>query len=446
MPTTSRLAVLTWAVPGAALLALVAGFALTPAPSGADLLLGLALAAATAAAELAPVRVAPNQKASLASVPMLLAVLLLPPPAAGLAGALGVLGGNLLVGRRYRPAAFNAGSATLATLAGATLAWGARPDAVGAGRMLAGALVFSLVAYSLASAAAALQRSEPVGSRLVATLSTNWSQAVAFAAIAVCMAALARTSPALTPLPLLFLPLIFRMNVALEAELSANERLQEVLAGQRRFLTDVSHNVGNPLATIRTNLALLGKASLRPSQRVSLRDAASESARLAELFKRLRVLAETDEGLPLKRQRFDLAEVANDLVRAYTGEAVQRGVELTCEVAAAVEVDGDEELLRQAAANLVENAIRLTPSGRAVRLRVEHQQRISCLEVIDEGPGIAEEDVSSIFERFRKGPGGGSGLGLSIARSVVERHGGRIWVDTRLGAGSRFQIRLPAAN
>ncbi|HEY8641252.1 MAG TPA: HAMP domain-containing sensor histidine kinase [Candidatus Dormibacteraeota bacterium] len=263
-------------------------------------------------------------------------------------------------------------------------------------------------------------------------------------AVALAAAVLLLRAPWAAPLPLAILPLVYRSNRLLESELESRQQLASLLAAQRRFLTDVSHNVGNPLSTIRTNLSRLGRAHLRAAERDALADAAAESQRLGELFRRLRVLAETDEHVPIRLSDFDLAIMAGELVRAYSSQASARGVELRMEAAAESSVRGDEDLLRQAAANLVENAIRYSPDGGAVVIRVAADTRQARIEVIDQGPGIDPLRLPAIFDRFQTGPGGGSGLGLAIAQSVVERHGGRIEVESRLGVGSRFAILLPA--
>jgi signal transduction histidine kinase len=164
-----------------------------------------------------------------------------------------------------------------------------------------------------------------------------------------------------------------------------------------------------------------------------------------ELFRRLLTLAETDEGLPLKKDRVELATMAGELARLYAPTADRRRIQLITEAHGRPAVDADENLLRQAAANLVENAIRYSPRGRSVLIRVTTQDRQAVLEVVDHGPGIPPEQIRRIFERFHHGPQGRSGLGLAIAQSVVERHGGSIQVESQPGAGSRFSILLPAA-
>ena len=434
-----------WSAIAALALAISAMTAGSGALSGRAALLEGALLPLTVLAELVPVRIAPNQKASLASVPLLLMALLLPPPLAAGGAAAAILVGNLGARRTLRNAAFNAATATIAVLAAGTLASPLRLDGAGLGLGVVAAITFSALALAAPSAAAAIQRGESIPVRLWTTVGANWSQALAFDAIALSVAILGMLAPEAAPIPLLVLPLVLRMNVALEGQLAANEALHKVLSGQRRFLTDVSHNVGNPLATIRMNLSLLQHGASRYAHQVALADAGAEAARLSQLFQRLRLLAETDEDLPMKPSRLDLAEIANDLVRTYAGEAGQRGVELRWEATGIAEVDGDEDLLRQAVANLVENAVRHTPRGKMVRLRVGHSGTVARVEVIDEGSGIDPELLPDIFERFKKGPAGGSGLGLAIARNVIQRHGGEIMVETTVGAGSRFEIRLPGA-
>jgi signal transduction histidine kinase len=261
--------------------------------------------------------------------------------------------------------------------------------------------------------------------------------------VAVAVATLLVTTPWAAVLPLAFLPLVYRMNQALDEQAKSREQLAKLLALQRRFLTDVSHQVGNPLASVRTNLALIPLERLPGAAVRAVRDAAEEVTRLSELWARLRVLAETDEDVPLQVQSVDLVEIADEVVRAYAWDARRRGVRVESEASGPVPTEVDRELIRQAAANIVENAIRHSPKGRAVRLTVARRGRTSVLEVADEGPGIEASRLPEIFERFAHGQTGGSGLGLAIARNVVERHGGRILVESQPGTGSRFTIALP---
>jgi signal transduction histidine kinase len=442
----ARLRVLTVLVPVAGALALAGALIADRRPvSPALFAVGLALAAAVVVADFRPVRIAPQQKTSLATVPILVAAFLLPAGVAALLMVAAVATANWRLRRRPRGILFNAGMVAIATTLASEI--GHMTDVGFATALRAGAAVLVVVAITilLPALASAAHREVAATAVIRDAFRDSWPQEVALGATAIVCAALLLFAPWLAALPLALLPLVYRTNRLIEAELDSKQALARLLASQRRFLTDVSHNVGNPLATILTNLTLLRRARLPAGHQVALADAAADAARLAELFRRLRVLAETDDELPLQLAPVDLAQLASDLVRAYAGPAASRGVRLDQLTESAVAVTADPDLLRQAAANLVENAIRHSPAGAAITLRVTREQREARLEVIDRGPGIEPERLSTIFERFEHGPEGGSGLGLAIARSVVERHGGSIVVDSRPGAGSRFAILLPAA-
>jgi two-component system sensor histidine kinase BaeS len=105
-------------------------------------------------------------------------------------------------------------------------------------------------------------------------------------------------------------------------------------------------------------------------------------------------------------------------------------------------ISADRDLLREAVANLVDNAVRFTPRGEAVTLRVANGSGGPYIDVIDHGPGIDDDRLANLFDRFQRSDSG-SGLGLAIARRVVERHGGTIRVQTKPGSGSTFTIELP---
>ncbi len=445
-PTGSiRLRVLTVAVPAAALLALAACAVVRPnVPTVGSVLVALLLGIGVFAADVRPVLIAPRQKTSLATVPAVIALLLLPLALAAVVAGLAGLAANIRLHRSPRNAIYNAAAVVLGVVAGGLLGeLDGRHDPSAVAFAAAGALLFSLVTTACAALASAAQRGKPSGSVFWAALADSWPQAVAMDAVAIGSSVLLLTAPIAAAFLLALLPLVYRLNRMIEAEMESKDRLARMLSSQRRFLTDVSHNVGNPMATIRTNLSLLGRAPLAQDQRTALADATHEAARLSELFQRLRVLAETDEDMPMQLGRVDLADLARALVRAYAGSAETRGVEIAGEPGAPAHVTADEDLLRQAAANLVENAIRHTPSGRSVRLRTTAEAGFCRLDVIDEGSGIEPELLTTIFDRFRSGPGGGSGLGLAIARNVVERHGGKLEVESTVGAGSRFSILLP---
>lgn len=405
------------------------------------------LALGVAAADQWPVKLATGRKFSLGGVPAVAALLLMPNALAPAAIAAARLAGEFAYSRKLGSAAYIAGATGLAALAASIIAepMAAPQTVVWLLRAFAASAVFMVVSLAFAGIATALQRNEPVVPTLARTYSLSWEPALAGVGAGGSLAVMILTAPPAAFLFLALLPLLNRMHRSLETELKAREQLHEVLLAQRRFLTDVSHNVSNPLSTIRANLSLLKHGPLDAAAPGALTDATTECDRLMELFRRLLTLAETDEGLPLKKDRVELVAMARELARLYGPTADRRRIQLLTEADGRPAVDADENLLRQAAANLVENAIRYSPRGRTVLIRVAAQDRQAVLEVVDHGPGIPPEQMRRIFERFHHGPRGRSGLGLAIAQSVVERHGGTIQVESEPGAGSRFRILLPAA-
>jgi signal transduction histidine kinase len=309
-------------------------------------------------------------------------------------------------------------------------------------RATAAGLVYVSVNLVVSVAPAAVHTGRPYWSLLRRTARNTWPASLTLATCAVSIAVLSIEAPVAAPLPLIVLPLIYRMNLAIEAQAKANEQLAGVLAAQRRFLTDVSHQVATPLATIMTNLSILNRTSKAESAKEAVADSVAEAERMKRMLGRLRALAHADEDVPLRREIVDLAELTADVVRAYTAQAGTSGVGLVTEVKARARINADKDLLREAVGNLVDNAVRVSPRGAKVKLRVDRGSTGPSIAVVDSGPGIDEERLAHLFERFQRSESG-SGLGLAIARRVIERHGGTIRVQTGRGAGSTFTIELP---
>ena len=394
-------------------------------------------------AERYPVKIGPEQKVNLGALPCLVAALLLPPGIGPATAAAGVLAGNRLVRRSWSETAYNAGNtlgaAALASMLGKI---GTDVEPVQALRSGAGAFAYLVTNLLLAVLPASLHGNRPYLVLLRRVASATWPASLTLAACAVSVSILSVESPLAAPLPLVVLPMIYRMNRAIEAQAKANEQIAGVLAAQRRFLTDVSHQVATPLATIMTNLAILRRANRGGSAGEAIADSVAEAERMKRMLGRLRALAHADEDVPLRRELVDLAELTADVVRAYTAQAATSGVALVTEVGSAASTTADKDLLREAVANLVDNAVRVSPRGASVRLRVDRGSAGPVIDVTDSGPGIAEERLPELFTRFQRSDSG-SGLGLAIARRVVERHGGKLRVKTERGAGSTFTIELP---
>ena len=171
---------------------------------------------------------------------------------------------------------------------------------------------------------------------------------------------------------------------------------------------------------------------------------------MRRLIESLLELARLDAGQePLKRLRFDLARTAGDCAERLKPLACQRGVKILTDLAP-VEITGDAERLGQVVTNLLANAIQYNRPDGEVRVKLESQSGLAMLTVADMGPGISGEDLPHVFERFYRGDksrtagDGHAGLGLAIARAIVEAHGGTIEVSSQPGAGATFTVALPA--
>jgi two-component system phosphate regulon sensor histidine kinase PhoR len=230
---------------------------------------------------------------------------------------------------------------------------------------------------------------------------------------------------------------------------------------RRDFATNVSHELKTPLA----GLSLLAQ-TLHDTVREDPDQAEEFVARLSREIGRLTELtsdlltlsrleeSETATGTPLGP--VDLARVALEVADESRALAEAKGHKLTVETPLSLEVQGDDVALRTLVRNLLENAVRYTDPGGHVSLRVESGQdgegrQWAVLSVSDDGVGIPLADQQRVFERFyrvdkaRSRETGGTGLGLSIVRHVAERHGGRVELQSTVGVGSTFTVRLPAA-
>jgi two-component system sensor histidine kinase CiaH len=226
------------------------------------------------------------------------------------------------------------------------------------------------------------------------------------------------------------------------------DRREAALRRQREFAANASHELRTPLTVIRTSVTDLRRNQEQPVGAVgtALEDIDAETAHLAALVDDLLLLARTDAGtIEIDRALVDLADVAVEAVGPLTAMAAERGVTLAADPLPA-DVDGDALRLRQLVKILVDNAVAHTPPGGSVTVRVRPADGAGVLVVEDDGPGIREEDLPHVFERFWRAddaPSGGTGLGLAIAAWIVTRHGGRISAGNRPEGGARLEARIP---
>ena len=224
---------------------------------------------------------------------------------------------------------------------------------------------------------------------------------------------------------------------------------------RRQLLADVSHELLTPLTAIRGYIETLAMTSMsldRPTRERYLKIVAEETQRLERIVGDLLDLARLEgRAGDLDMQDVLVEALFGRVAARHEREAEERGIALTTRIASGAElVYGDPMRLEQALQNLAANALRHTPHGGRVELHAELDEGDVAITVRDNGSGIASEHVSSIFDRFYKGDAsrgesGGSGLGLSIVKAIVERHRGRIDVTTDVGRGTTFRVRLPAA-
>jgi signal transduction histidine kinase len=221
------------------------------------------------------------------------------------------------------------------------------------------------------------------------------------------------------------------------------------LARQRDFAADASHELRTPLSVVRSSVDHLLR---NPDRRVgevgtALGDISSEVDRLSAMVGDLLLLARADSGaVELTKAPVDLADLATTALADLQPIAAQHEVTLQVD-AVPGGVRGDADRLRQLVTILADNAIRHSPSGGTVVVQVARTGKREVLAVEDEGPGIREEDLPHLFERFWRAPGapeGGSGLGLAIASWIVTAHDGHISAANRPSGGARFEVDLPA--
>jgi signal transduction histidine kinase len=238
-----------------------------------------------------------------------------------------------------------------------------------------------------------------------------------------------------------------RALVPIRASLAAQ---RDALRRQREFAADASHELRTPLTIVRSSVEDL---RLHPDQPVAevgqaIDDIDAEVARMTSLVEDLLLLARSDSGaLDLVFQPVELGDVATDAASAMMTPASTRGVRIEVDPQP-VMVVGDPHRLRQVVTILVDNAVRHSPAGSAVQVRVRRDHETAQLVVEDEGTGIRPADLPHVFDRFWRAPGstaGGTGLGLAIAATIVTRLGGRIGAGARAAGGAVFTVELPAS-
>ena len=210
-------------------------------------------------------------------------------------------------------------------------------------------------------------------------------------------------------------------------------RTRDLVAQQRLFLDDASHQLRTPLATLRTQTDAVLRQHEPDLMRQGLEDISAQLDYATRSTNQLLVLARSDTG-PIVAEQFDLGELAREVVLTLLPLARLKKQDLGFEQPdAPVMAEGDLGLLREAMANLVENAIRYTQPGGVITVTATFETKGFIVAVVDNGPGVADDELPRLGERFMRGRGrgaqAGSGLGLAIARSIALRHHGALTLE-----------------
>jgi heavy metal sensor kinase len=231
-------------------------------------------------------------------------------------------------------------------------------------------------------------------------------------------------------------------------------RLHEAFEQNRRFLADASHELRTPLAALRGEMEnVVQQARTLPELSDRAGSVLEEVDRLAKIVDALFAISRLDAGESQQGwERFDLAPLAVSTTDQMSLLAEDKGIGVACNAEGKVSVDGDRARIKQVVVNLLDNAIKYTPSGGMISLNVRARNGQAVLEVVDTGMGIPAGALPHIFERFyrvdqaRSRDAGGAGLGLAIVKSICAAHGGRVEVESVEGKGSRFRVELSLAS
>jgi heavy metal sensor kinase len=224
-------------------------------------------------------------------------------------------------------------------------------------------------------------------------------------------------------------------------------RIESGFARERQFTSDASHELRTPLTAMKTILNVMRDGE-RPTQeyREALDDLAEETDRLQGLVENLLQLARGEKGLKLHREEIDLSLLLADVADSLRPLADNKQLNLTYDLPASLVISGDTDQLIRLIVNLLDNAIKYTEQG-TVTVSARASEGNAIIEVADTGIGISREHLPHIFKRlYTVDPArssGGAGLGLSIAKQIVQAHGGRIGVQSEVGSGTKFTVSLP---
>ena len=233
----------------------------------------------------------------------------------------------------------------------------------------------------------------------------------------------------------------------------------EVLALERarqEFLSNVSHELRTPLSSIKLMLETVTESGEEDAAGIFVPQALAQVDRLATLVQRMLEQARAESGkLVLRIEEFDLEEAARPIVASFQPQASAAGVNLELRSGRPAIVEADRDRVSQIFVNLIDNGLRYTSQGGTVAVTLDVEDGMAAIRVTDTGIGIPFRDLPYVFERFyvversrtrTERSGSGAGLGLAIVKQISEAHGGSVNVESRLGRGTTFTVRIPVVS
>ncbi|WP_352419037.1 ATP-binding protein [Proteiniborus sp.] len=221
---------------------------------------------------------------------------------------------------------------------------------------------------------------------------------------------------------------------------------QQVL--RKRLTTDISHELRTPLTILQSHIEAFNDGIWQPTKD-KLDICRDEVIRLKKLVEQLKYITDIENHrVELEIEEVNLSQIIENVAESFRYEFDSKQIELNKQIKENIIIEADKDKIRQIMINLISNALKFTDSGGKVDILLKEEEKTITIEIIDNGIGIAEEDISFVFERFyrsdksRSRKTGGTGIGLTIAKSLVESHGGNISVHSQKGKGTQFVVEL----